>query len=102
MTEVLQEKDTYLANFVRFEKELAAEEQSPVHRLRKAAIERFAELGFPTSRNEEWKFTSLASLARVSFQHPLRESPSLKAAQLDRVLLQVGECSRLVFINGSY
>ena len=35
---------------------------------RKAAIARFAELGFPTRRLEEWKYTNPAAIAKVSWQ----------------------------------
>jgi len=36
--------------------------------LREAAFERFAKLGFPTTREEEWRFTNVAPIARSSFQ----------------------------------
>ena len=38
--------------------------------LRQRAAERFVTLGFPTTRNEDWKFTSVASLAKVAWQAP--------------------------------
>src|SRR5712691_2795640 len=33
-----------------------------------AAFQRFAELGFPTTREEEWRFTNVAPIARTRFQ----------------------------------
>ena len=35
--------------------------------LRDAAFRRFAELGFPTTKNEEWRFTNVAPIARGRF-----------------------------------
>jgi Fe-S cluster assembly protein SufD len=35
--------------------------------LRDAAFARFAELGFPTTHNEEWRFTNVAPIARTTF-----------------------------------
>ncbi len=35
--------------------------------LRDAAFQRFVELGFPTTHNEEWRFTNVAPIARMSF-----------------------------------
>ena len=35
-----------------------------IQRLREAAFERFAELGFPTTHDEEWRFTNVAPIAR--------------------------------------
>src|SRR5436190_17092136 len=37
--------------------------------LREAAFRRFAELGFPTTHNEEWRFTNVAPIARTRFSH---------------------------------
>jgi Fe-S cluster assembly protein SufD len=35
--------------------------------LRSAAFARFAELGFPTTHDEEWRFTNVAPIARTTF-----------------------------------
>ena len=37
-------------------------------RVRRAAIARFAALGFPTTKNEDWHFTSVAPIAEAEFQ----------------------------------
>lgn len=66
MTAVLTEKDVYLTHFERFEKERHA--QPALRRLRESAMTRFTELGFPTLRDEEWRFTNLATLKAVSFE----------------------------------
>jgi len=36
--------------------------------LREAAFQRFAELGFPTTHDEEWRFTNVAPIARTEFR----------------------------------
>jgi Fe-S cluster assembly protein SufD len=40
-----------------------------VEQLRENAFARFAELGFPTTRDEEWRFTNVAPIARTKFRH---------------------------------
>jgi Fe-S cluster assembly protein SufD len=65
VTEVLEKTNHYLSDFERLEKERAA---PAVQRLRKAAIARFAELGFPGPRDEEWRFTPVAPLAKAPFR----------------------------------
>jgi Fe-S cluster assembly protein SufD len=62
-------KDFYLANFAQFEREVAQNGQAWTQQLRKAAITRFAELGFPTTHDEEWKYTNVAPITRIPFQH---------------------------------
>ncbi len=39
-----------------------------VQELREAAFQRFAELGFPTTHDEEWRFTNVAPIARTNFR----------------------------------
>jgi Fe-S cluster assembly protein SufD len=39
-----------------------------LRKVREAGFERFAELGFPTTHDEEWRFTNVARIARTSFQ----------------------------------
>jgi Fe-S cluster assembly protein SufD len=41
---------------------------SPFQALREAAFRRFSELGFPTTHDEEWRFTNVAPIARTSFR----------------------------------
>jgi len=60
--------NTYVAAFERLERELAASGTPAIHRLRKAAIARFAEMGFPGPRDEEWRFTPLSALTQVPFE----------------------------------
>ena len=45
----------YLDRFELFERSLNGETTSPVHQVRRAAIARFAEVGLPASRDEEWR-----------------------------------------------
>lgn len=68
MTTALQEQNVYLAEFDRSEKDLQRVGSPSVHRLRKAAMARFAELGFPKARDEEWRFTNLAAFLEHTFE----------------------------------
>ena len=102
MTPVLDVKDRYLADFRRFAGNGRA--GAPwVREMREAAIARFAELGFPTMRQEEWRFTSVAAIAETTFA-PTHTLPpaSVAASQLEPLLLSGMRCPRLVFVNGSY
>ncbi len=65
--------------------------------LREAAFARFAELGLPTTQDEEWKFTSLAPLAQMRFEPAVE--PRLHG--LDHWVLGDGAI-RLVFVDGRH
>jgi Fe-S cluster assembly protein SufD len=95
-------KDFYLANFAPFEREVTHNGQGWTQQLRQAAISRFAELGFPTTRDEEWKYTNVAPLTRVAFQHGRRVAPEAASEALAAATVPELGGVRLVFINGHY
>lgn len=69
--------------------------------VREAAVARFAELGFPTLRDEDWRFTDVEAIARGRFVH----APSSADVTPDdlRPYLWNGESAcHLVFVNGRY
>jgi Fe-S cluster assembly protein SufD len=67
--ETTSAKQAYLAAFERREKGLAGDRPA-LRRLRRSAIERFGQIGFPGPRNEDWKFTSLTPFLRTDFLAP--------------------------------
>lgn len=71
--------------------------------LRRAAIDRFAALGFPTPKNEDWHFTSVTPIAEGSFRAlaPAR-SVRLTAADVEPFTFGRPEWIRLVFVNGRF
>lgn len=99
--ENLDIKNWYLSNFDFFESKLNGRGAIPFHETRRAAISRFSALGFPTSRNEEWKYTNVAPLLRHKFklaQEPVHLS---KAALADFVFAGLPQ-NLLVFVNGRF
>lgn len=68
-------------------------------RLRRTSLERFEELGFPTVKDEEWKYTNVAPIARMDFNS---SAPVDAAADNELIDLGVVEAreSQLVFVNG--
>jgi len=93
--------EPFLEKFRRFE----AEPQQPAWLLplRQAAMARFAELGFPTIHDEDWRFTNVAPLARLPFK-PAAESANDAAAKaaLEKYVFAHLPGSRLVFVNGHF
>lgn len=71
-------------------------------RLRESAIDQFEQLGFPTVKEEEWKYTNVAPLTKLDLRPATAESPSstLSATDVARLGYQEAEKSQLVFVNG--
>jgi Fe-S cluster assembly protein SufD len=67
-------------------------------RLRSSALERANALSVPTTRDEEWRFTDLAPLTRLSFQ-PVFEAGTPDLVALRSRLLPDAPM-RLVFVDG--
>jgi Fe-S cluster assembly protein SufD len=72
-----------------------------VHELRKSAISKFSELQFPTTRDEEWKYTNIAPLLKHTFQ-PAQKPTEDYDIKVNHFLFNKMEHSLIVFINGSY
>jgi Fe-S cluster assembly protein SufD len=95
------DKADFLAAFNRLEKELARHGRPALQRLRKAAIARFNEVGFPTARTEDWRFTSVTPLVKTPFEFTSPADRSLSAGRLREILgMDVANC--LVFVNGVF
>ncbi len=61
--------------------------------LRRAAFARFEELGFPTAKDEDWRYTGLQAITGT---------PWIAAPPADRVTLPPAPGARIVFVNGRY
>jgi len=66
---------------------------------REAAAKRFAEVGFPNTRLEDWRFTNIAPIAEAKFA-PAEGTFAQAAALVDSV--KVADSLRLVILNGQF
>jgi len=99
--QLMKETDPYLAKFERFENE--AKQPSWLFPLRKAGIARFAELGFPTTRHEDWRFTNVAPIAKLPFRPVFDPGlDGVTADALDELTFAKLAGTRLVFVNGHF
>ena len=102
---VVKEKEQegiYLQSFTEVEKRLVRSSPSWVHEIRRTALERFAELGFPSTHEEEWRFTNIAPIARTLFRPAPVTASSTVAETINRFPLADLGCPRLVFVNAQY
>src|SRR4051812_13685619 len=70
--------------------------------LRKGGISHFAELGFPNTTQEEWRFTNLAPIARMSFKLADPSLSKLKEKDVARMQFPGVPGKRLVFVDGRF
>jgi Fe-S cluster assembly protein SufD len=101
MTDVADRTERYVADFEAFARNGAAGAPEWLRELREGAIARFTELGFPTMKQEEWRFTSVAPIAETRFT--LAHAPRVPLptpAEIER--LCVGAGPRVVFVDGRH
>jgi Fe-S cluster assembly protein SufD len=70
-----------------------------LHDLRRAGIDRFRTLGFPTLREEEWRFTRTRPIAEVDFA-PAGEGRTPADASIPARTFDDSGCLRVVLVNG--
>jgi Fe-S cluster assembly protein SufD len=91
----------YREAFATFESNGRSEEEPEwLSDLRRRGFDRFSTLGFPTMRDEDWHYTSVAPIAEASFTLPPAVA-RFSEATLAPYLIN-DEWPRLVFLNGRY
>jgi Fe-S cluster assembly protein SufD len=103
MTTAVAGTDRYLAEFDSLARRSATRTPAWLTELRRAAMERFVERGFPTTRHEDWRYTNLAALAATPFR--MASAPGANAVSTEMVQRSVVGPSawpRLVFVDGRY
>jgi Fe-S cluster assembly protein SufD len=99
-TAIKENQDVYLQSFRQLEGRAKAPEW--LARLRTQAFESFLELGFPATRDEEWKYTNVAPIARTPFQPAAPVAAASVAEFITKNPLAELGCPRLVFVNGRW
>ncbi len=92
---------TYLKAFETFEQNGFSKDPSWLKSIRRQAIDSFERLGFPTMRDEYWKYTNVTPIAQTEFQL-VPEASSLKPDQIEPFLFGSPNWPRLVFVNGHF
>lgn len=97
------DKESYVSNFNDSEQRLAGNGPEWVHTIRKDALAQFESLGFPTLKNEDWRFTRVRPLLQQEFKLVAEyKSNGISATDLDNVSFADAGLHRLAFVNGHY
>ena len=97
-----ESKAQYLAAYEHAKSHTAMQTPAWLSDLREAGITSFETLGFPTLKNEDWKYTSVEPIAAQSFARANGEAKHVGANEiLARSMIDLA-APRLVFVNGIY
>jgi len=94
-------QDALVSAFEAFERAEESSAPSWLKALRKGGIAHFSNLGFPTARHEEWRFTNVAPISRGAWALQAA-TPVISEAELNARLFPGLGGPRLVFVDGRY
>jgi Fe-S cluster assembly protein SufD len=99
MTQVLEE-NVHLESFDRLQRQSAGNGQGWLEQLRRGAMDRFRETGFPEENEEEWRYTQIAPVVRTRFVPSA--AAAISEADVDRFSFRSETAVELVFVNGRF
>jgi Fe-S cluster assembly protein SufD len=70
--------------------------------IRQCSMERFEALGFPTTKNEDWHFTSVGRIAEAAFQPRAEPGGNVSADDLAAFTFGATDWPTIVFVNGVF
>jgi Fe-S cluster assembly protein SufD len=97
---VAERTDAVLAEHARFAQGRGAPAPAWLRELRERGAARFAAVGFPSVRHEEWRFTNVAPIADTPFR--LAEKTPTNAADLVTRVRVPHTAARIVILNGHF
>jgi Fe-S cluster assembly protein SufD len=102
ITEIATPGNSYQEAFRALQESRRESRVSWLERLRENAMDSFQELGFPSVKNEEWKYTNVAPIARVDFKPSISAETVSEADATQLASFGVAEAaeSQLIFVNG--
>lgn len=94
-------KDKLISDFYILGQSLNGKAQSETHIKRVKAIDEFQNFGFPTTKNEEWKYTNVAELQKHSFDI-LNQKSKLTKTEVEKHFIPQLIANNLVILNGVF
>ena len=91
----------YESAFAELEPALKSGGPSWLHDLRREGLSTFKTLGFPTLKEEEWRFTRTRPIAEIDFR-PAGQARAIDVATLVAHTFDDAGCHRLVVVNGRF
>ncbi|GGG39525.1 Fe-S cluster assembly protein SufD [Croceivirga lutea] len=93
-------KDKLVSSFMAFEDGIDVND--PVHDIRSEAIKNFETKGFPSKKEEAWKYTSLNNLQKIDFSVFPKQESALEYKDIKKYFLHEIDTYKIVFVDGIY
>jgi len=93
-------KDKLVSSFLAFENTVDID--APVHNVRSEAIKAFEDKGFPSKRDEEWKYTSLNSVLKHDYSVFPKQENAIEYTDVKKYFIHDIDTYKIIFIDGKY
>lgn len=93
-------KEKLLSSFMAFEERVDV--QTELHDLRTLAIKNFEDKGFPTKKDEAWKYTSLNAILKKDFSVFPKNEVTIEFKDVKKYFLHEIDTYKVVFIDGVF
>jgi len=93
-------KEKLISSFLAFENEVDID--AYVHDIRSEAIKTFEDKGFPTKKEEAWKYTSLNRVLKHNYCVFPRQDTTLEYRDIKKYFIHDIDSYKIVFVDGRY
>lgn len=93
-------KEKLVSSFLAFENQVDVD--AYVHDIRSEAIKSFEELGFPSKKEEDWKYTSLNSILKHDYSVFPDKENAIEYSDVKKYFIHDIDSYKIVFIDGKY
>ncbi|MEZ4838208.1 Fe-S cluster assembly protein SufD [Flavobacterium sp.] len=93
-------KEKLISSFMAFEEKVDVTAQ--LHDIRTSAIKNFENKGFPTKKEEAWKYTSLNSVLKNDFSVFPKQENAIEFKDVKQFFLHEIDTYKLVFVDGKF
>jgi len=93
-------KDKLISSFLAFENHVDVD--SKIHDIRSEAIKTFENKGFPSKKDENWKYTSLNGVLKHDYSVFPKQEKALEYKDVKKYFIHDIDTYKIVFIDGKY
>ena len=93
-------KEKLLSSFMAFEEKIDV--HSELHEVRTNAIKNFENKGFPTKKEEAWKYTSLNSILKNDFSVFPKKENTIEFKDVKKFFLHEIDTYKVIFVDGIF
>ena len=93
-------KEKLVSSFMAFEE--TVDVHSPIHDIRTEAIKTFETQGFPSKKEEAWKYTSLNSVLKHDYSVFPKHENALEFKDVKKYFIHDIDAYKIIFIDGKY